>query len=286
MVKTEPLLPSEIMIWMEFYWRSQTKRKPSFSGLSRCNYICLCTMLTFLNIQIILTHQHRDNQRVFYTLLLFHFLQKNKSLDPSVPRTLLLDIFLIYATTLIICLSSWLHNIMISQLFVCPSYFFAVHMPFAPIWRSGTDPPLSFCIFILSISLNVRHLKSPVWFAIYTNLTSLRQELLWVVMFLFHPGTIRPSSEHQQRAKRALIFAPFLLSFPPFLLSFLFGLKIVDNINPETHNWLFSHAYSCSAGSLVPPSTATFCSRSVRSPPSGSCLTHFLLCWSYRLILQ
>ena len=39
--------------------------------------------------------------------------------------------------------------------------------------------------------------------SIYTNPTSMCRELLWVVIFLFHPGTMRPSSEHQPGARMA-----------------------------------------------------------------------------------
>ena len=52
--------------------------------------------------------------------------------------------------------------------------------------------------------------------AIYMNPTSLRQELLWVDIFIFLSGTAKPSTEHQLGARGALILHRF--SSPFFLI--------------------------------------------------------------------
>ena len=51
------------------------------------------------------------------------------------------------------------------------------------------------------------------WSAIYTNLTSLRQELQYVDIFLFHPGTMRSGSEYQPELAMCLAVSPILLPF-------------------------------------------------------------------------
>ena len=52
---------------------------------------------------------------------------------------------------------------------------------------------------LMCLDINVKRytLKITRVIAIYMNPTSLRQELLWVDIFLFRPGTTRPSAEHQ-----------------------------------------------------------------------------------------
>ena len=75
-----------------------------------------------------------------------------------------------------------------------------------------TPPPLEFLVHP-----NVKRytLKITRVIAICTNPASLLQELLWVDIFLFRPGTPRPSTEHHLETRKALIFRRF---FSPFSL--------------------------------------------------------------------